>query len=371
MQTDMHFYGTYVLARAAGIPHKDAHTIAYAAQFVDDSTEQNSSRHDDGGLLYGIATAHHEAQSVLHAKVDQFDGEYKCETQRRIWVPFHFLPGGEGETFEEQLLCVKDSRIANEMLQHHVALAQNRNFGMELLGITAHVYMDTFSHYGFSGVGSDYNNVDGSSFELINVKNPKMKTYIEGKFGEFIQTFGLRPAVSFCIEGSTNKLGHGGVGTYPDRPFLHWEVTFEKNRPGNVRVSDRDNPATYLEGCENMHAYFAQFATKYYTNANPRTWADIKDVVNEVLRFEGNKAERIKQWREAIRDGSIYTPDPDEAEELNYSHEDWEGDKNRFHVAKTSREAANTHVYRFHQAAAIHRYYVLKDLLPSHGITVY
>ena len=29
MQTDMHFYGTYVLARAAGVPPKDATTIAY------------------------------------------------------------------------------------------------------------------------------------------------------------------------------------------------------------------------------------------------------------------------------------------------------------------------------------------------------
>ena len=30
----------------------------------------------------------------------------------------------------------------------------------------AHVYADTFSHYGFSGVSSRNNKVDGSSFEL-------------------------------------------------------------------------------------------------------------------------------------------------------------------------------------------------------------
>ena len=39
MQIDMHFYGTYALARAAGIKPDSAHTIAYASQFVDDALE--------------------------------------------------------------------------------------------------------------------------------------------------------------------------------------------------------------------------------------------------------------------------------------------------------------------------------------------
>jgi hypothetical protein len=33
MQEDMHYYGTYAIARAAGIPSGDAQVIAYAAQF--------------------------------------------------------------------------------------------------------------------------------------------------------------------------------------------------------------------------------------------------------------------------------------------------------------------------------------------------
>ena len=95
MQSDMHFYGTYVLSRAAGIPREDAHTIAYASQFVDDSTEKSSEARQDGGLLVGIATAHYEVQCVRNRVM-------KRDEQRRVWIPSHFLPGGEGETLEEE-----------------------------------------------------------------------------------------------------------------------------------------------------------------------------------------------------------------------------------------------------------------------------
>jgi len=39
MQQDMHFYGIYALARAAGIKPDSAYSIAYASQFVDDALE--------------------------------------------------------------------------------------------------------------------------------------------------------------------------------------------------------------------------------------------------------------------------------------------------------------------------------------------
>ncbi len=306
MQTDMHFYGTYVLARAAGVPANDAHTIAYAAQFVDDSTKQDSICHPDGGLLYGIASAHHDKQCVINSRV-------KPEEQRRVWVPFHFIPGGRGETLEERLLCVKDSEIAREMMEHHVEAARTRNFGMELLGIAAHVYMDTFSHYGFSGIGSEYNAVDGDSFELIGVSDPEMKRYVESKRATFIEKYNLRSIASWGIEMATGALGHGGVATYPDRPFLHWRVAFVKDRPGNGGVSDRDNPRTYLEGCEKMHGYFSRFAQQHYANSEPLPFDAIRDRVEEIIRSEGKKDDRIELWRSAIRENSIYRSEPDEA----------------------------------------------------------
>ena len=54
-----------------------------------------------------------------------------------------------------------------------------------------------------------------------------------------------------------------------------------------------------------------------------------------------------------------------------YDPEEWENDKKKFAHGISSRDGIATHVYRFHQGAAYHRYHVLKDMLPSHGIAVY
>ena len=361
MQTDMHFYGVYALARAAGIPAIDARTIAYAAQFVDDSTRQDSETHADGGLLYGIATAHHDAQCVLNSQVDP-------EEQRRVWVPFHFLPGGAGQSLEERLLCIKDSAIARAMIEHHIDAAARRTFGLELLGIAAHVYMDTFSHYGFSGIGSRYNAVDSGSFDLIDVQNKAMERYVQDKLRRFLEKYRLRSFASFLAEKATGSLGHGGVATYPDRPFLHWRVTFKERRPDNGVVSDRDNPATFMEGCEKMHAYLYRYARARFANPDIRPFDDIRDTVDGILRFEGGQADRIERWLSGA--DALYARAPGEGN-VHYDPQEWERQKHDFHRLGSSEQGIDTSVYRFHQAAALHRYYVLKELLPDHHVAVY
>ncbi len=389
MQSDMHFYGTYVLTRAAGISKDDAGVIAYAAQFVDDSTKTDSQTHKDGGLLYGTATVHSKMQAVTNANVDRLE-------QRRVWVPFHFLPGGQGDTLEERLLCVKNSDIANSMLTHHIETAANGQckFALELVGVAAHVYMDTFSHYGFSGISSSLNSVDGDTCVPIDVCDPDMEAYVLSKKARFgakytpsnrisfladvlskIARFGAKYTpfniISFLAEASTGSLGHGGVATFPDRPFLHWKVEFEQARPGNGRLADRNNPSDYIEACERMHAYFVNFARNYYdTGESPKEFGYISERINEILRFEGGKEARIKKWLGAISDKSIYDSDEDECN-IRFDPNDWENDKAEFHNHNTSEKGISGHAYKFHQAAALHRHYVLKELLPEHGIAVY
>ncbi len=392
MQVDMHFYGTYALARAAGLLVQDAKTLAYAAQFVDDSNHQDSQNHPDGGLLYGIATAHHPKDCAINARIEPYEHrrvwvgrlcrliarlfnlgrEYE---QRRVWVPFHFLPGGVGETQEERLLCVKDSAIAREMITHHCdkVCAEKPAFGLELLGIAAHVYLDTFAHYGFSGVSSDYNDVDTDSISLIDVKDKEIKNYIENKIVAFVVKHTTRSFAGLLLEKGAKNLGHGGTFTYPDRPYLHWRVEFVRPRPDNGSV-DRDNPRTYLEGCEKLHRCLSDFTHRYYhdnPDTAPQPFEQFKGKVDEILRFEGRKEDRIEKWRTAIAKSDLYPAEDGEVKDIRYSHKDWEREKDKFHELKTSTLGTETHVYRFHQAAALHRYYVLKELLPAHGIAVY
>ena len=58
MQIDMHFYGIYALARAAGIKPDSAHTIAYASQFVDDALEGEVNILPNNQAVFPIVTSH-------------------------------------------------------------------------------------------------------------------------------------------------------------------------------------------------------------------------------------------------------------------------------------------------------------------------
>ena len=86
MHIDFHYYGTYALARAAGLNREAAQVIATAAQFVDDNVALRHVDFQDGGRIDQEPTAHH---LIDFANNDPRD-------QRRVWVPFHFLPGKSG-----------------------------------------------------------------------------------------------------------------------------------------------------------------------------------------------------------------------------------------------------------------------------------
>jgi hypothetical protein len=366
MQEDMHYYGTYAMARAAGLEVKHAKIIAYAAQYVDDSTANDSEVHEDGGMFEVTATAHTNAQAIKNAIADH-------EEQRKVWVPFHFFPGGEGDTLSEKLKCVKDSKLAQEMVKNHIrhAVSVKNECGLELMGIMAHVYADTFSHYGFSGVSSRENKVDGGSFEL-DVKDKKTKAYIMSKFTGFLTKYSPKFIVTnfrnFASKGAssaTGALGHGAVGTYPDRPFLKWKFTYEKN---NVNSGWRNNHETFLEGCEKIHKAFYDYAIQAKISVYPVDFSEIKTKVSKILALEANKENRINAWKDAINNGDLFKKSQNEA--LDYSPYFWEQQKSDFEDLSNSHEMINTNVYKFHQAAIYHRNYTLKQLLPKYHIMV-
>ncbi|MCK5312452.1 MAG: hypothetical protein KAJ62_10090 [Desulfobacteraceae bacterium] len=366
MQEDMHYYGTYAMARAAGLAVKYAKVVAYAAQYVDDSTANDSEVHKDGGMFQTTATAHTNSEAIANAAVDHIE-------QRKVWVPFHFFPGNVGETLSEKLRCVQDSDLAQEMVINHIrhAVSVKDEYGLALMGIMAHVYADTFSHYDFSGVSSRVNKVDGTSFEL-DVENEETKAYIMGKFSGFLSkytpTFITKNFRTFASQGAsvaTGALGHGAVGTYPDRPFLKWRFNFKKD---NKDSGLRDNPVSFLEGCEKLYNAFSRYANEAGIVKDPVTFDSIKEKVKAILGLELAKEERIKAWVKAIGKGELFVPETNEA--LFFSKHDWEQQKEDFEDLESADQMREKDVYKFHQAATYHRDYTLKQLLPKHGIVV-
>ena len=356
----MHYYGTYVMARAAGINAEAAQIIAYAAQFVDDNANKDSINFKDAGRIDAQATAHHALDIKNISKADQ----------RQIWVPFHFLPGNEGNSFTERLICRKNSTISQEMYEHNLSLS-DKEYALELLGITAHVYADTFAHYGFSGISSRKNKIINNSIEFQDLK-PEIKKYITKKEKEFrkkykSETGFLTNIKSFLIEIASGALGHGAVATYPDRPYLVWNFKYEKPKRNS---GTRNNPATFLEGCEALYKMFRKFAenNSKYAESSYTQFSSIKSEVEKILFTQANKKGRIKAWQNAVKNGKLYQNAGEGI--FKYDEKILHNQRNSLDKKKNSRIALNKNVYRFYQAASVHRNFVLRTLLPRHGLVV-
>ena len=373
MQIDMHYYGTYAMARAAGLAPEDCRVIATAAQFVDDNAGKDTIWFKDGARVDVDATAHH---TLDVANIDR-------EDQRQVWVPFHFIPGNDGEEYTERLICRQDSNIAQEMVSHHVELVAKRYY-LPLIGIGAHVYSDSFSHYGFSGVSSRKNRIVNGSLEIVNKDrlDNELQKHIEKKSERFLQRYGheggflpnikrwWRSAQSDAAEFTSGALGHGAVLTFPDRPYLHWQFRYEdETGAGRNGVQERPNPRTFLQAAEALHGMFGRVRELREADGadNGREWNEILERVKSIIDRPGRKEERVTYWQEAAENGDLYAGPGERIP--SYENHDWNDERERLadNLADSS-TVLDQSVFQFYQAAAAHRIYVLRDLLPAHGL---
>jgi len=348
MQIDMHYYGVYTLARAAGLNVNTCKIIATASEFVDDNIGHENIDAKDKGHLHITASAHH---SVNKSNLDNDD-------QRLVWVPFHFLPGNEGDSYEQKLQCVKDSSIAREMLEHHLGKS-NKAYGPHLIGVAAHVYSDTFAHYGFSGISSQVNYIDEDTIRFDSALPSDAMSYIKNKWTRFKTSF-----ESDVAERLSNGLGHGAVHTYPDRPYLKWSFKYEDGRESG----ERSNPDTFLEACEKLHTFFIRFAQANtdYRERPPIQFSDMKDKIIDVLALTKPAENRIQAWKDLMASGRFFEPETIP----KYNANNWLDELNSVENLSDSSGALKLDAFKFLQAIAIHRSYVLRDLLPEHDLLV-
>jgi hypothetical protein len=369
MDIDMHYYGTYALARAAGIAADNAHRIATAAEFVDDSTLTEVIVHPDGARFRGEPTAHHPTELLPINDLND---------QQNVWVPFHFLPGGGGDSQSQRLVCLKDSPVAKEMVAHHLDSAA-RPYALALMGITAHVYADTFAHYGFSGVSSRVNRVRPDTLVALNgdpLANPSVDAFFRkfGPQGGLLANFraGIASLVGGRLSGITGEgaLGHGATATFPDQPYLEWQYAYEMPTVAGRTTVERQNALDFEEGAKALHQMFRDFVARRRIFGDGTGGLDfdaIRDPIRQIVRHAAPRETRIAAWKRALSDakftrGAESVPD--------YSHSEWREQTQKLKELPKPELASAVPAYQFHQAAALHRYYVLRDLLPHHGVYV-
>lgn len=349
MQIDMHYYATFALARSAGLKREYAQAIATAAQYVDDSDKVNVHLSDGSPI---------EIQPTAHHPVD-IHNIYPIN-QRLTWIPFHFLPGGNGENNDEKLVCGLDSKLAEDMVNHNLSLAKE-DFGMMLIGITAHVYADTFSHYGFSGISAIENQIIQSSINLISEKattesiNETLNVFME----------------KYCAAGLADnvRLGHGGVATFPDQPYLTWQFRYEKS---GALSPVRDNQKTFLAACKALHALFSNYADlyngKYSEPGIRKEFHEIESEIADILAFVGDSDLRVDRWQKSVKDGKLFA-NSSGSQIPSYDSAQFVSDAKALSTVPIE-DAKRSVVLFFLHAAEVHRSYVLNELLPKYGISV-
>ncbi|RKZ84413.1 MAG: hypothetical protein DRQ39_08380, partial [Gammaproteobacteria bacterium] len=174
----------------------------------------------------------------------------------------------------------------------------------------------------------------------------------------------IRSHISGAADLYSGSLGHGAVSTYPDLPFLQWQFTYEQSG----ETVYHDNPATYLECAALLYDVFETYAklNPDCRNDTKVSWSDIADKVAWIFSQEGNKWDRAGVWKLCSQNGNFGT-----AEEIpEYDSDAWNDQCSNFGDLDSGSDGLELEVHRFYRAASYHIHYVLRDLLPTHGVMV-
>lgn len=355
MQIDGHNTMTYVAARGAGFTQKEAAIIAHSAQYVDDATNGGYIQFDNGAMYFRIASA--------HKMLDYRNSEELAN--HHVWIPFHFLPGNggapvgenpEGDSFIRKLVCKPDSPVARDVLKALFDSADTP-YGLHRLGITMHVYADTWAHQGFSGVNHEINQVTE-----LESDDPEEDESLFNKIKNFFVS-------------NAFPLGHGAALSHPDKPYLKWCY---KNGLGEW--VDRDNPRDFRDAvnhmCKAMRAYRAgdkDMNLDQHEGLPPADDALVAELIQDVKSADGEQ--RHADWLDAIREGRFsfgkealdYVPKGVGSWKYEAIGQDAAIDKDD-DVFAYRPEFLQSDWKQFHDALQACRYSIINDVLPRYGI---
>ena len=365
MQKDFHHAVIYVLARLAGFDADEAGVISYSSQYVDDEVRGDVVYFDTGAIYQPICSSH-----------KMVDGRnFNMLANHLSWVPFHFLPGDKGdqlkkkrndemntEDFEERVVCVKNSAIAREMLKECFHFVDTPNF-LHRIGVTLHVYADTWAHQKFSGIQSAHNMVqriddeDADSNWLIRVVGG-IKDFFVSIASRFID--------------KVMPLGHGAALVYPDLPYLTWKY---KDHRGLIH--ERNNVEEFMDAVTNIFSMLVQFRKRAYGNdAEPLAEGDAQAIRKCFTDFTDVDANaRHKRWIDAIADG-LFTFGAEDVEYKESGKGSWEdialGEElfrkcnRRYYEFKEHFMTSDWKM--FHDALKDHQYFLNRVMFPRYNL---
>lgn len=363
MQIDFHHGVTYVVSRLAGFNHDQANTIAHSAQYVDDATNGGLIKFDNGGLFSRMSSA--------HKKLDYRN--FRQLANYQVWIPFHFLPGNDGLSagkdpdgkFIKKLICRPNSHVAQAMVTEAV-LNHHKPYSLYRLGITMHVYADTWAHQGFAGVNhrvNEANDLVDETGEADKEFNQRLNKYFQKNFLE---------KLAGSLIGDAFPLGHGAVLSNPDKPFLKWGY---KNGLGEQ--VERNNPRDFLEAASNMCIWLQRYRLEDpNAEVSGLPESDRKLIAQMLINTRDNNGEaRHEKWLDLIREGK-FSFGKAEVTYVPKGQGSWKYEALKTESSTdTGKEKFPYHPgflqsdwKLFHDALKAHRFYIIHELLPQYGI---
>jgi hypothetical protein len=354
MNIDFHYGMIYVVSRLAGMTQEKAQIVAHACQYVDDATTDGILEFEGGETFERFSSAH---QMIDYSNM--LNGQ-----NRLVWAPFHFLPAGEGNNLEDKSICRKNSVIAQDMVRRAI---RERNAGNALhrLGVTLHVYVDTWAHQGFSGTRSDHNVVHS-----LQGDDHDNDTWLQKLKGYLV-------AAGHDVETLTvdviSRLGHGAAIHFPDMPWAKWEY---KN--GHGQEIKRDNLPDFVDAA-NMACKVVQGfinGNEQYEQENGLSTESLQSIHDLLaMNKSHDEIERLKFLISAVADGKVFGLKETIPAYIDKGAGSWKYaatgiiDKNDG-AAKPiwSEEFENSHYRKFHDAVKQHRYVVTQEILPFHNV---
>ncbi len=271
MEVSAHYYGLYALALACGIKNSIACRIAYASQYVDDALTNtivfDAAATDGPSAATGLASCH-SYYSVKDLYLDNMIFNTSA---------FHFFPGNMGNSFSERMLCREDPQILRDLTAETVSAPR---LSPERLGILLHVYMDSFSHQGFSGLMSKENDIKDlvryGEIKALSKAKLFIKMTVDRKYRYFDR---FVPAY-----------GHAQAYHYPDIPDAIWGYAYDHSDGliADVEAIKIDNAERYRRAFSAVAGFLQGISDRnVYSSAGKANGRLIEEVISLMIRKEG------------------------------------------------------------------------------------
>lgn len=321
----------------AGIKHEYSKKIAYASQHTDDAKYDHVLEFKSGGRF--------QQQMSAHKFIDL--GVFDKKTCYNIFLPFHFLPGVVGNEFYERLLCRENSVPAKKLLDDTLNTL-DKPYGLHRLGITFHVYADTWSHQDFHGLNRDDNKI--KILDIISLEKSLKDEMVLGSFK-------LIP-----------PLGHAQANTYPDEPYLKWKYKKYNSVEDYFEINNLDR---FIEAAFYIFSFLDSKVRNhipYIYISDSEKWEGIKDKLIDVFSIVGSVEQREVIWQQKISEGFFGFKSDIKYDDREWFYEAVEVIDKDLKIYDRKDNFQISDWKYFHDALTLHKFYIKNELLPSYGI---